>query len=130
MTSLLLDTHAFVWAVGRPARLSKSATSALRAPTNELYVSAASAWELAIKFRNGKLPEAEGLLAHLETTTRQLGATLLPIDSSHAILAGTMAWEHRDPFDRMLAAQAIQENLTFVTRDKAFSQLRGLKLLW
>ncbi len=130
MTSLLLDTHAFVWAVGHPGRLSKIAGTALRSPTNELHVSAATAWEIAIKFRLGKLPEAEALLTQFEATTRQLGATLMPIDSSHAILAGTMAWEHHDPFDRMLAAQALQENLTFVTRDKAFSRLRGLKLLW
>ncbi len=130
VVKLLLDTHTFLWSIGQPSKLSKRATQALRSPQNELFVSAASAWEIATKHRLGRLPEAEPVITNFEGIARELGATMLPIDAQHALFAGVMAWEHRDPFDRMLAAQALRENLTFVTRDATFSELRGLKLLW
>lgn len=117
---LLLDTHAFVWAVASPERLSGAATEAIRSPGNQLFLSSASAWELATKFRIGILPQAGPLLDGYESLAEDLTAQLLPITHRHAILAGLLPGEHRDPFDRMLVAQAQLEGLHIVTRDPAF----------
>jgi len=130
MTSLLLDTHALAWAVGRPDRLSERARSAVADPANHLVVSAASAWELATKVRLGRFPEAEPLVAQYPSIVAELGAEPLPITDRHARRAGGLAWDHRDPFDRMLAAQALLEHATLVTRDEAFTALAGLDTLW
>lgn len=117
---LLLDTHAFVWAVASPDRLSSTASEAILSPRNQLFLSSATAWELATKYRIGKLPEAKPILDDFESLAADLTARLLPIFHSHATLAGLMLGEHRDPFDRMLAAQAQIENLHLITRDPAF----------
>lgn len=130
MTALLLDTHAVVWAIHQPERLSNPARSAISDPARPLVVSAASAWELSTKHRIGKLPQATALLASFEPQVHRLGATLLDITAGHALLAGGLDWEHRDPFDRMLAAQALSDSHVLVTRDQAFSSLRGLRTLW
>ncbi|MGB4779017.1 type II toxin-antitoxin system VapC family toxin [Microbacterium sp.] len=114
---LLLDTHAFVWAVGSPSRLSDEASSAVADPGNVLLVSAASAWEIGTKFRLGKMPGVEPLVQDFAGMARRLGATVLPIEHEHAMLAGTLPWEHRDPFDRMLVAQAALTASTLVSRD-------------
>jgi PIN domain nuclease of toxin-antitoxin system len=93
-------------------------------------VSAATAWELATKTRLGRFPEAEPIVAQFADAVRELGATDLPVDASHALRAGGIRWDHRDPFDRMLAAQAMVQHLTLATRDAAFAELAGLDLLW
>ena len=104
MTRLLLDTHTLLWALAEPQRLSAHAADLIRDPTNVVLVSAASAWEIATKHRLGKLPGAgpivAGFVAHLAT----LRAEELPVRSIHALQAGSFVVEHRDPFDRMLAA--------------------------
>jgi PIN domain nuclease of toxin-antitoxin system len=122
VTTLLLDTHAYVWALTDPNRLSDRARTAVADPSNVLLVSAATAWEMAIKHRAGKWPEAEIL--------SRLGAELLAITAADAIRAGNLDWEHTDPFDRMLAAQALLRHATLLTRDEAFRDLRGLNILW
>ncbi|HHW82349.1 MAG TPA: type II toxin-antitoxin system VapC family toxin [Actinomycetales bacterium] len=129
MSRLLLDTHILLWAISEPERLNAAARDALEEPSNELLVSAASVWEISTKGRNGKLPGAESLLASLESHMDRLLAQPLAISLPHARLAGSLMWEHRDPFDRMLAAQAILEGLTLVTGDRAFTGLPGLTLL-
>lgn len=126
----LLDTHAVVWAMSEPRRLGRAARRLIEDPTSELLVSAAVAWEIATKERIGKLPEGAALLAGYPRNLRLLGATELPITSEHAILAGRLDWEHRDPFDRVLAAQALVEGLTLMTRDAAFGGLPGLSATW
>lgn len=126
----LLDTHTFLWAMGQPAKLSKKALAAIRAPENDLFVSAATAWELSIKFQLGRLPEAASILARFDALAEALGAQALSMNVAHSVLAGALDWDHTDPFDRMLAAQALTENLSLVSRDRAFASLRGLKLLW
>lgn len=118
---LLLDTHAFVWAVADPERLSKSATEAIVSGANQLFLSSATAWELATKYRVGKLPQAKPLLDDFESLAEDLTAAHLSMDHAHAALAGLLPGEHRDPFDRMLAAQAKLEGLHVVTRDPAFA---------
>lgn len=123
MTGLLLDTHALVWAVGAPERLSPRAREAVEDPRTPLLVSAATAWELATRFRLGRLPEAEALVLQFTAVLARLGARELPVRADHALRAGGLSWSHRDPFDRMLAAQALIENIPLVTRDGAFAAL-------
>jgi PIN domain nuclease of toxin-antitoxin system len=130
VTTLLLDTHAYVWALTDPNRLSDRARTAVADPSNVLLVSAATAWEMAIKHRAGKWPEAELLLAQHDDLLSRLGAELLAITAADAIRAGNLDWEHTDPFDRMLAAQALLRHATLLTRDEAFRDLRGLNILW
>ena len=130
MSGYLLDTHALMWAINEPSRLGDGAAEVLRDRGSLLVVSAASAWELYTKHRIGKLPGAGPWLEVLEGHVRRLGAEFLPIEWAHARLSGQLEWAHRDPFDRMLAAQAIAESLVLVTRDPAFDELPGLKNLW
>lgn len=129
-SALLLDTHAYVWAISAPERLSPVARGAIAARTSTLLVSAASAWEAAIKLRSGRWPEAAGLLAAHDELVQRLGAEQIPVTSGQAIRAGGLDWSHTDPFDRMLAAQALTLGATLVSRDDAFRQLPGLALLW
>ena len=117
MTDVLLDTNAVLWLVSEPDRLSPTPLDILANPGNALYVSAASAWEIAIKTRLGRLDGAP-LLAAWEETLSSMSATDLAIDSSDAVTAGQLAWEHRDPFDRMIVAQATRRGLTIATSDQ------------
>jgi PIN domain nuclease of toxin-antitoxin system len=130
VTILLLDTHAYVWALTDPDRLSDRARSAIETASNALYVSAATAWEIAIKYRAGRWPEAEILLSQHDDLTSRLGAQPLDISPADAIRAGTLDWDHPDPFDRMLAAQSLLHHAALLTRDAAFGELRGLTVLW
>jgi PIN domain nuclease of toxin-antitoxin system len=127
---LLLDTHALLWALAEPHRLSQRAAALIKAPTNEVVVSAASAWEIATKFRLGKLPGAGPVVAAFAAHLITLRVEELPIRSIHALRAGSFLVEHRDPFDRMLAAQAIVEGVPLLTDDPAFINFPGLETLW
>jgi len=128
--SVLLDTHVLLWAFASPDRLSLPARALLEDPRTDVLVSAASAWEIATKYRLGKLPGAErivtGYAAHLIT----LRARELPVVSAHALTAGLFAVEHRDPFDRILAAQAIVEGVSLVTADPLMAVFPGLVTQW
>jgi PIN domain nuclease of toxin-antitoxin system len=116
VVELLLDSHVAVWWAVEPERLSPGAAQALRDPQNALWVSAASAWELAIKVGQGKLELDvrdlfERLVGH--------GVRLRGIGVDDGVEAAELVWPHRDPFDRMLVAQARRSALTIVTRDDA-----------
>jgi PIN domain nuclease of toxin-antitoxin system len=126
---LLLDTHALVWAMLDAGRLSKPARDAIEAPTSEVFVSVASIWEIAIKVGIKKWPEAEPLLPNVETRLNAIGFLQVPILVQHVRDAGTMAAAHRDPFDRLLAAQALLEGLMIVTADAKLASL-GAPVLW
>jgi PIN domain nuclease of toxin-antitoxin system len=130
MTALLLDTHAFVWANSAPQRLSLDARALIEDTANPLVVSAASAWELAIKFHSGRFPAAEPLVRHFGAVCTRLGATLLAITADHALRAGGLTWAHTDPFDRMLVAQSLAEDLTLVTRDRVMADVIGVSTAW
>ncbi len=130
MTLVILDTHAFVWAISDPRRLGAETVELIEDATNELVVSAATAWELSTKVRLGKFPEAEPIVANYQSIVNRLGAIDMPVTGEHALAAGNLSWSHRDPFDRMLAAQAIRENAVLVSKDPAFQQLAGLSLRW
>lgn len=130
MTGFLLDTHALVWANSAPDRLSPAARSLIEDVANSLVVSAASAWELAIKFRSGRFPAAEPLVRQFEMVCARVGASAMAITAAHAVRAGGLAWSHVDPFDRMLVAQAMMEDLTLVTRDATMREVVGLSTVW
>lgn len=127
---LLLDTHALIWAVGDPSRIPKKTFAKLADEANEIMVSAASAWEVATKVRLGRLPTARSLLQTFGHSVRRIGGRQLDITTGHALAAGSLDWTHRDPFDRLLVAQAIQESLTIVTRDRAISAFDGVATIW
>jgi PIN domain nuclease of toxin-antitoxin system len=110
---LLLDTHALLWWLDDDARLDPSAADAI-ADADVVAVSAASAWEIAIKQAIGKLTGPEDLSAQLSTN----GFTELPVTVAHALAAGALPPHHSDPFDRMLVAQSLLEGLVVVTRDE------------
>ncbi len=126
---LLVDTHAFFWWLTGSRRLSASALTALEQESNEVLVSAVVAWELATKVRVGKWPGGEVAVNDLEQVVSERLLTPIPITIAHARLAGSLPGVHRDPFDRVLAAQAIVEGVPLVTADPAF---RGfdVKTLW
>ncbi|SNS90697.1 PIN domain nuclease, a component of toxin-antitoxin system (PIN domain) [Micrococcales bacterium KH10] len=128
--TFLLDTHTLLWALTDPSRLGPDARRIILDRSCVLVASAVSAWEISTKHRLGKLPQADVLLAGYARHLDRLGVTRLPITEDHSLLAGTLQWEHRDPFDRMLAAQAMIESLTFLSNDEAFSGLAGLKIKW
>ena len=113
MLRLLLDTQALLWALGNHPRLGPVARDALTEPDNEAYVSAASVWEITIKQALGELRAPTDLTGHIERD----GFTGMPISLFHAEHAGALAPIHRDPFDRLLIAQAQVEGLTIVTSD-------------
>lgn len=127
---LLLDTHALLWALAEPRHLSRSAAGALRDPSNAVYVSAASAWEIATKQRLGRLPGAGPIVAAYHGHLVTLRADELAITATHALRAGGLLVDHRDPFDRLLAAQALVEGLTLVSADAVFAAFPNLTVLW
>ena len=102
---------------------------AARAESNVIYVSAVTAWEIATKFRKGKLPEAEPLERNFFEVMDVAGYTLLPIDPEQALRAGRLLGLHRDPFDRILAAQALSIDIPVITPDPSFDQF-GVRRIW
>lgn len=126
----LLDTHALLWALTNPAHLGHASREVIEDRSCQLFVSTVSAWELSTKHRLGKLPQADVLLGAYSKHLDRLGATRLPVAEDHALLAGRLEWDQRDPFDRMLAAQAMIESLVIVTGDTAFATCRGVRTLW
>lgn len=126
---LLLDTHALIWWRADSDKLTRSAFAALADPSTEVYVSAASAWEVATKFRLGKLPLAQRLLDEFVPGLAAARFLPLAISVEHGLRAGSLAGEHKDPFDRMLIAQALEEDLTLVSNELTFDRF-GIKRLW
>jgi PIN domain nuclease of toxin-antitoxin system len=117
---VLLDTHALLWWLFDDPKLSVAARAAIADPDNEVLVSAASAWEIATKARLGKLPEAGDVPTELPSYLRKSRFAVLPITAEHALAAGHLPGPHRDPFDRMLIAQARLEQVPVVTVDPVF----------
>lgn len=127
---LLLDTHAFLWWVFGDSQLSRRARSAIdNATGSETLVSAASAWEITTKYRIGKLPDAKVIAENVANTIAEEGFEELAISVRHAQRAGRLAGHHRDPFDRMLIAQASLEDLTLVSNERVFDAY-GVARLW
>jgi PIN domain nuclease of toxin-antitoxin system len=125
---LLLDTPALVWWLLGDERLSPAAREAI-AGAREVYVSAASAWELSTKARLGKWADAQSLATDLGSWVRQQGMTALDQSLDHGARAGGLPGPHRDPFDRMLIAQCQAEDLTLVSGDAVFDHY-GVRRIW
>lgn len=126
---LLLDSHALLWYDTRQSLLTTSALALIRERGNEVYVSSVSAWEIAIKWKVGKLPSAQPLLDEFHSTLKVYGFIELGLNSVHTIRAATFEAEHKDPFDRALAAQALVEQLTLVSKDTLLDQF-GVARVW
>jgi PIN domain nuclease of toxin-antitoxin system len=125
----LLDTHALLWWLSDDPALSRAARKIIAETKNILIVSAASAWEIAIKVRLGKLPTATDLAADFSGQMDREGFQLLPISAQHGIRAGLLPGSHKDPFDRMLIAQAQAENIPIISNETAF-ETYGVRRLW
>lgn len=125
---VLLDTHALLWFQAGDRRLSRGARAAIEAEDAELLVSAACIWEMAIKASLGRLQLPSSVAAYL---AEKIGAgyRVLAISGGHAATVEALPWHHRDPFDRLLAAQAITERCPLVTRDRVFRKY-GVDVIW
>jgi PIN domain nuclease of toxin-antitoxin system len=123
---LLLDTHALVWALAEPQRLPALVRDAMVEPGNEVYASAVNAWEIAIKAALGKI---DFPLADLGQAVADAGFKELPMLIRHAVALQSLPQYHRDPFDRMLLAQAAQEHLSFATREAELA-VYGVPIVW
>jgi PIN domain nuclease of toxin-antitoxin system len=126
---VLLDTHALLWWLFNDPQLSPQARESIANPSNEILVSSATAWEITTKYRLGKLRGVDVLVAGMAEWIRRAGFSELPILIPHAQRAGSWPHAHRDPFDRMLAAQSALENLPLVTHDPVFNDF-GIDLVW
>jgi PIN domain nuclease of toxin-antitoxin system len=127
--ALLLDTHAFLWWLAGDRKLSRRARGAIADPEEDVIVSAASAWEITTKYRLGKLPGASAIVNDLAGAIASQSFTPLSVTVVHAQRAGMLLGDHRDPFDRMLIAQARSEDLTLVSNEKLFDAF-GVTRLW
>ena len=127
--TVLLDTNALLWSLLEPHKLSEQALATVKDPETVVLVSSASAWELSIKHQLGKLTSASEVLADFRGHLKRLRADVLVITPEHAIKAGALPTHHRDPFDRMLVAQAQLEGVPVVTNDEAFSHY-DVEVLW
>lgn len=118
--SYLIDTHILLWWLLDDPKLDANCRDIIRNPNHRILVSSVSAWEIATKYRIGKLPEAKQIVAEYSQILQQSKFIELGITSAHALRAGSLPIAHRDPFDRMLMAQAELENLPIITYDGAF----------
>jgi PIN domain nuclease of toxin-antitoxin system len=126
---LLLDTHTFLWWLSGDTGLSTSARTAIADEANGVFVSAASVWEITTKHRVGKLPGVAAIVSDLTSVIADQGFVGLAISLRHGQVAGTLPGPHRDPFDRMLIAQAMLENLVLVSNEQPFDAY-GVGRLW
>ncbi|BAY66376.1 PilT domain-containing protein [Calothrix brevissima NIES-22] len=127
---LLLDTQCWLWWFAQPERLSEEAITQIADETNELWLSVASIWEIGIKFAIAKLPLPEPPDSYISNRMGQLGVRSLEITATHALRAASLPLHHRDPFDRMLIAQAQLEDITLVSADAIFRQYNDVAILW
>ena len=126
---LLLDTSALLWWYKEPALLSRNVYAAIFEERWQIYVSAASAWEIATKVRLGKLPKAARLIERFDRYIAEQNFLAISITTHHARLGGGLASPRKDPFDRIIAAQAQIEDMPIATTDKAFETL-GVRIFW
>jgi PIN domain nuclease of toxin-antitoxin system len=126
---LLLDSHTLIWAADDPAKLTALAQALLQDPSHDRLVSAASLWEIAIKFSLGRLPLSLPYRLWMDMAIADLGLILLPITLDHAERQASLPWHHRDPFDRLIVAQTQFEGLPVVSAD-AKLDIYGITRIW
>lgn len=129
MTRYLLDAHTAIWWWTTSPKLGTRACEVIAAGDSPVFVSAASVWEIAIKSAKGRLPEIENFREDYPLLMARNRFGRMDVSDEHALRAGYLAGEHRDPFDRIIAAQALVEDLTVLTRDPQLAAL-GCKVLW
>ena len=127
--NLLLDTHALLWLLLEDNRLTRNTALAVLDRSNTIFVSAVTGVEVATKVRIGKLPQAVGISRDLTNICSDFDFREVSVTMAHAVMAGALPGPHRDPFDRILAAQALIEGLALVTDDKAFTSF-GTEVFW
>lgn len=127
---LLLDTQCWLWWFAQPERLSDEAIAYIAAEDNDLWFSVASVWEIGIKVAIGKLPLPEPIDRYISSRMVQLGARSLEITATHALQAAALPLHHRDPFDRMLIAQAQLGDMMLVSADAIVRQYSNVSILW
>lgn len=125
----LLDTHTLLWWLADDEKLSLNARQIIQNEDHQIFVSAASAWEVATKFSKGRLPSASFILPDFTAVINQENFIELPITSAHMVRSAMLPGEHRDPFDRILAAQAIMENMALISIDEKIPSL-GVMTRW
>jgi PIN domain nuclease of toxin-antitoxin system len=126
---VLIDSHSMIWAVDDPTQLSAVATTTLQDPANDLVVSAATLWEIAIKAALGKLPLSLPYRQWMDTAVADLGLAVLPITLDHTERLVGLPFHHRDPFDRLIAVQALVEAIPLVSADAIFDAY-GVNRIW
>ena len=127
--NLLLDTQAFLWLATEPERVPARAVRVVKEPSNELFLSVASIWEMAIKRSIGKLSGEMGLADLVSLAREKLGLRVLDMTAAHAFLTEHLPFHHRDPFDRLLVAQARAENMAIVSSDSLLDDY-GVRRIW
>ena len=127
--AFLVDTHAMIWWVIDDPRLPASVRQRIAEPKEQLVFSIASLWEITIKIRNGKLKEIGASIVYLRDYLKEAGIEVLPIKIDHLLRLEMLDLHHRDPFDRLLVAQALEENLPILTEDAAFSRY-PVEVVW
>ena len=127
--TLLLDTCTFIWLCSDPDKLSGAAAKILDDPVNERALSMASIWEIALKYRSGKLPLPDQLEDWLEAQMKLQAVEVLPLQRETLYRAAALPPVHKDPFDRVIAADALQRHLCVVSPDKPFERY-GCKVVW
>lgn len=128
---LLLDTHTFLWWVSDQGRMGRSATECISSGRNEIYVSVVTAWEIAIKKKLGRLGVPDALFDFMQTHIAKNGFRALPVDLHHATGVQSLpdVPRHKDPFDRLLACQALTEKMALISSDRAFDHY-GVERIW
>ena len=126
---VLLDTHALLWAIGAPDRLSTAAHDALLQPDHEIAFSTVCLWEIAIKLSLGRIELGPDWLAEIEQGRKNLAARWLSIEPAHCAPLATLPFHHRDPFDRMLVAQAMHEGMALMSKDSTLASY-PVRILW
>lgn len=130
VSALLLDTHVLLWALLDPGRIPAQTLAAVRHPGTTVRVSAASAWEIGTKYRLGRLGDAQAVVEGYDEHLARLRVEELAISGRHAMTAGLLQWDHRDPFDRVIAAQCMLESIPLVTSDRAMATFPGIRVIW
>lgn len=126
---LLLDTHALLWWLLGDEKLTLKTRKAIADQANTVFVSAVCAYEIAFKNRLGKLPDADGLIHAFDAVIDRQGFQRLPVSTAHALRAGLLPLSHRDPFDRLLVAQSLLDDLLLVSNERLFDDF-GVARLW
>jgi PIN domain nuclease of toxin-antitoxin system len=122
VTRYLLDTHVWLWLLAAPERVDDDVRSQLEDRANELFLSAASSWEIAIKYELGKLQLPSPPSVFVPERMRVSGVTAMPVEHAHALRVASLPRHHRDPFDRLLVAQADISGITLVTADEQLTE--------